>query len=69
MAAPIRCLRSEICQSEEFTASLTFAGRLARENGWTVVYTRRVLREYLRFVYLAMIGEEPATPSESQQKQ
>ena len=64
MKDPGLLARLENFQIGEASASLTFTGRLARENGWTEAYTHRVLREYLRFVYLAMIGEEPATPSE-----
>jgi len=42
----------------------TFAQRLARENGWSASYTRRVLREYGRFVFLAMEAGHPVCPSE-----
>lgn len=43
---------------------LTFAARLARENGWTSSYTDRVLVEYKRFVFLAMVADHPVTPSD-----
>jgi hypothetical protein len=43
---------------------LTFERRLARENGWTAAYNRRVLREYKRFVFLAVTAGHPVTPSE-----
>jgi hypothetical protein len=40
-----------------------FSARLAEENGWTREHARRVTREYLRFVYLAMTAGHPVTPS------
>lgn len=43
---------------------LTFPRRLARENGWTVSFSNRVVDEYKRFVYLAMVAGHPVTPSE-----
>ena len=45
-------------------ARLTFTGRLARENGWTIGYAVRVVDEYRRFVLLAMTAGHPVTPSE-----
>ena len=42
----------------------TFARRLARENGWTLVFAERVIDEYKRFVYLCMVSGHPCTPSE-----
>ncbi|MEM9398949.1 MAG: hypothetical protein AAF984_01965, partial [Verrucomicrobiota bacterium] len=44
--------------------SLTFIDRLARENNWSINYTRRVFNEYLKFIYLAATGSTPATPSD-----
>lgn len=43
---------------------LTFAGRLARENGWTLPHAARIVEEYKRFLYLAMVTTHPVTPSE-----
>lgn len=43
---------------------LSFTQRLARENGWSIYFTRRVLDEYKRFAYLAMVSGHPVTPSE-----
>ncbi|HET7228857.1 MAG TPA: hypothetical protein VFJ16_02510 [Longimicrobium sp.] len=40
-----------------------FSARLALEQGWTRERTHRVIREYLRFVYLAMTAGHPVTPS------
>lgn len=42
--------------------SFPFSRRLQRENGWSRAYTLRVIREYKRFVYLAMTAGHPVTP-------
>ncbi|MFK7957950.1 MAG: hypothetical protein AB8B96_17755 [Lysobacterales bacterium] len=49
---------------QQGTPSLSFAQRLARDNGWTQRYADRVIKEYLRFVYLCATGERSLTPSE-----
>jgi uncharacterized protein (TIGR04222 family) len=46
------------------TARLTFAARLAKENGWTDDYARRVIEEYRRFLFLAQTAGHPVSPSE-----
>lgn len=46
-------------------ASLSFAARLARENGWIAPFADRVLEEYRRFCFLAATGAEPVTPSDA----
>lgn len=43
---------------------LTFEKRLARENGWTPGYSRRVIEEYKRFVFLCCEAGHPCTPSD-----
>ena len=43
---------------------LPFAARLARENGWSRSFADRAVREYKRFVYLAMTAGRPMCPSE-----
>ena len=45
-------------------ASLPFSRRLARDNGWSVEFSQRVVNEYKRFVYLAMTAGHPVTPSD-----
>lgn len=45
-------------------AALTFSARLARENGWSVAYAQRVVREYARFLYLAAKAGHGVTPSD-----
>jgi hypothetical protein len=44
--------------------SLTFADRLARENGWTTDYANRVVEEYKKFIYLMVAAGHPVTPSD-----
>ncbi len=57
--------RIEAFSFDEPGTSFTFAQRLARENGWSGTFTRRVLREYGRFTFLAMTAGHPVCPSES----
>lgn len=44
---------------------LTFAARLARENGWSLAQAERVVVEYKRFLYLAAVAGHAVTPSEA----
>jgi len=46
-------------------APLSFAQRLARENGWTSDYTDRVIEAYKRFAFLAVTGDGEVTPSDA----
>jgi hypothetical protein len=43
---------------------LTFARRLARENGWSVKFAQRVVLEYKRFVFLCCEAGHACTPSD-----
>ncbi len=45
-------------------AALTFAARLAAENGWSPAYAQRVFSEYRRFLFLAATVGHPVTPSD-----
>jgi hypothetical protein len=45
-------------------AVLSFTRRLARENGWSVAYARRVVAEYKRFLFLTVCQSSPVTPSD-----
>ncbi|MEM0968845.1 MAG: hypothetical protein AAGJ31_05815 [Verrucomicrobiota bacterium] len=45
-------------------AALPFSQRLARENGWSLAYTARVLKEYKRFLYLCSTSDVMLTPSD-----
>lgn len=56
--------RVEQFEIDEGGAALTFTQRLARENGWHPGYAERVLREYLRFVFLLAAAGHPVTPSD-----
>ena len=41
-----------------------FAARLARDNGWSIGYTARVITEYRRFAFLAVAAGHPVSPSD-----
>jgi len=45
-------------------ASMSFSRRLARENGWSHAFAHRALREYRRFLFLAMHAGHPVAPSD-----
>lgn len=45
-------------------AVLTFTARLAREQGWSWRHAKAVMAEYSRFLYLAVTGDRPVTPSQ-----
>src|SRR5262245_1895624 len=51
-------------QIDEPTAQLTFARRLARENGWTLEFAQRVIVEYKKFLFLAVTAGHVVSPSE-----
>ncbi len=40
-----------------------FSDRIARENGWSLEYSKRVIDEYKRFLYLSGEASHPVTPS------
>jgi len=46
-------------------AALSFAGRLARDNGWRLSHAERVVGEYRRFCYLAVTAGHSVTPSDA----
>ena len=45
-------------------AKMPFSCRLARDNGWSRDHAGRVIAEYRRFCYLALVAGHPVTPSE-----
>ena len=47
------------------SASLNFVDRLARENRWTVPFAERVMDEYKRFCFLAIMAGHEVTPSDA----
>jgi len=42
-----------------------FVSRLERENGWSVAYAVRAIAEYRKFVFLAVAGGHPVSPSDA----
>lgn len=46
-------------------AALSFAQRLARDNGWPSDHAGRVIGEYRRFCFLAATVAHPVTPSDA----
>ena len=50
---------------DEPGATLTFASRLARENGWSIGFAQRAIAEYRRFLFLAFTAGHPVTPSDA----
>jgi len=45
-------------------AALSFAAKLAREQGWSAAHAEAVVEEYRRFLYLGATGVGAVTPSE-----
>lgn len=56
--------RLEQFSLDDVDARQKFSDRLASENGWSKTYTRRVIDEYKRFVYLSQVAGHPVTPSD-----
>jgi hypothetical protein len=56
--------RIEAFELDEPGAKLPYTSRLAREQAWTHAYAARVIREYKRFLILAMGAGHPVSPSE-----
>lgn len=55
-------LRIQEYSPDDAGSSFPFSARLARENGWSPSYTHRVIEEYKRFIFLALIADHPVTP-------
>ena len=45
-------------------AEFSFSDRLARENGWTKLFTLEVIDEYKKFMFLQCVSDQPLTPSD-----
>jgi hypothetical protein len=45
-------------------ASFSFSDRLARENGWSLDFSKRVIDEYKKFIYMSVISGKSLTPSD-----
>lgn len=53
----------QIFSLDDPDAVLSFTHRLAKDNGWTTEYTQRVIDEYKKFTFLAVIAGHPVSPS------
>jgi hypothetical protein len=49
----------------EYRMDGRFEEKLARENGWSLEFAARVVREYRRFAYLAIAATWPARRTRS----
>lgn len=49
---------------DEADVAMPFAGRLAKDNGWSMLYARRVIEEYRRFAFLMVAAGHMAVPSD-----
>jgi hypothetical protein len=49
---------------DEGTPAMSFAARLARDNGWKPIYALRVIEEYRRFTFLMIASGHMAVPSD-----
>ena len=49
---------------ESNDTAFSFTDRLARDNGWAVEYSKRVVDEYKKFMLLAVAAGHPVTPSD-----
>jgi uncharacterized protein (TIGR04222 family) len=64
--AHISALRSRLARFsfDPPGTAFSFSQRLARENGWSLGFSARVVAEYKRFLLLAVAAGHPVTPSE-----
>ena len=62
---PLLYLRKDIMgyQIDDFSSTQKFSDRLAKEMMWSKEYTLRVIEEYKKFMFLAIVGKDPVTPS------
>ncbi len=52
-------------QLDDPEADFQFSARLARENGWDMPFTERVVIEYRRFLLLCTIAQKPLVPPDA----
>jgi len=52
-------------QLDDKNSEFTFTQRLARDNRWSVEFSRRVISEYKKFIYLCCVGYGEITPSDA----
>ena len=55
--------RIEAFALDDPEAAFPFSAKLAQENGWHADFNRRAIREYNRFVFLAVSAGHPVSPS------
>lgn len=56
--------RIKTVEFDRLDAAFPFSARLARDNGWTIEFAKRVIGEYRRFCYLACTCGHQVTPSD-----
>ncbi len=49
---------------DDDSASFQFSHRLARDNGWTILYANKVIEEYKKFIFLCCVTQTGVTPSD-----
>jgi hypothetical protein len=65
LSDPVLWQRLEAFEVSPPEAVFSFAGRLARENRWSLRQAQRVFAEYRRFVYLCIVAGGDMTPSDA----
>ena len=56
--------RIEAFKFDAGAPGLSFAGRLAKDNGWGMLYAARVIEEYRKFAFLMVAAGHMAVPSD-----
>lgn len=51
-------------QLDDPTVDFKFSDRLARENGWSIRYSLKVIEEYKKFIFLCCVTDTGVTPSD-----
>lgn len=51
-------------QFDDEKIDFNFSNRLARENNWTISYSKKVIEEYKKFIFLCCITKTGVTPSD-----
>lgn len=59
-------LWDKIChfKIDDENINFTFSKRLARENNWTLEYSKKVIDEYKKFIFLCCVTKTGVTPSD-----
>jgi hypothetical protein len=52
-------------QLDENDVAFSFSDRLARDNGWSKLYSSRVVVEYKKYLFLCCISDKGVTPSDA----